>query len=207
MYALSERPLTFEEFLAWDDNSGRSFELRDGFPMPISDPSAKHEDVADDICQILLNHCTDLALPYVPKRQKQIMTGTNPATGREESRKADIVLFDRAEWERMRQSSSSAAAYVVPPLVIEVVSTNWREDYEYKLDDYEQLGIPEYWVADYAGLGGIRFIGKPKQPTLTVYALTDGEYQPTQFRGSDIVVSPTLPGLHITVERFFTSGR
>jgi Uma2 family endonuclease len=156
----------------------------------------------------LLNRLTELGLPYVPKRQKQVSTGKNPLTGREESRKADIVVFDAAEWERLRQSSSSAAAYVAPPMVIEVVSTNWREDYENKLGDYEQIGISEYWIADhhYAGLGGIRFIGKPKQPTLTVYTLTDGEYQPTPFRGSDIVISPTLPHLGITVDRFFAQG-
>jgi Uma2 family endonuclease len=172
MYAPSpQTPMTFEEFLAWDDGSGGNFELRDGFPMPIVDPNAKHEDVADELCELLSAHCKSQKLPYVPKRQKQVMTGKNPASGREESRRTDIVVFDKAEWERMRQSTGSAAAYVPPPLVIEVVSTNWRDDYEYKLNEYEALGIPEYWIVDYAGLGGIRYIGKPKKPTLTIYQL------------------------------------
>lgn len=75
MYAPAiQQPLTFEEFLAWDDGSGRSFELHDGFPMPISDPNARHEDVADVLCQLLVDHCQTLDLPYVPKRQKQVMT-------------------------------------------------------------------------------------------------------------------------------------
>ena len=30
MYATVTKPLTFEEFLAWDDGSGRDFELLDG---------------------------------------------------------------------------------------------------------------------------------------------------------------------------------
>jgi hypothetical protein len=39
MYAsIIYTPMTFEEFLAWDDGTGRDFELRDGFPMPIVDP-------------------------------------------------------------------------------------------------------------------------------------------------------------------------
>ncbi len=208
MYAPAiEKPMTFEEFLAWDDGSGRSFELRDGFPMPISDPNAKHEDVADELCEMLANHCKSSNLPYVPKRQKQIFVGRNPDTGKEESRKGDIVVFARDEWERMRQSSSSAAAYVPPPLVIEIVSSNWREDYEYKLGDYEAIGIPEYWVADYAGLGGVRFIGKPKQPTLTIYQLIDGEYQPRQFRGEEVIESSTIKGLTLTVNQIFAAGR
>lgn len=208
MYApITERPLTFAEFLAWDDGSGRDFELRDGFPMPIVDPNAKHEDVADELCEQLSNHCKALNLPYVPKRQKQVMTGRNPDTGREESRRTDIVVFDKAEWERMRQSSSSAAAYIPPPLVIEVVSTNWRDDYEAKFNEYEALGISEYWIVDFAGLGGIRYIGKPKQPTITIYELVDGEYQPHQFRGADPIESSVLQGLSLTANQIFAAGR
>jgi Uma2 family endonuclease len=201
------KPMTFEEFLAWDDGSGRDYELRDGFPMPIVDPNAKHEDVADELCEMLSSHCKDLSLPYVPKRQKQVMTGNNPVTGREESRRADIVVFDKGEWERMRQLSGSAAAYVPPPLVIEVVSTNWRDDYEHKLNEYEALQVSEYWVVDFAGLGGLRYIGSPKQPTLTIYCLTEGEYQPQQFRGDDRVESPTFRNLTLTANQIFAAGR
>jgi Uma2 family endonuclease len=35
------------------------------------------------------------------------------------------------------------------PLVVEVVSTNWRDDYLDKAGDYEEIGIPEYWIVDY----------------------------------------------------------
>jgi hypothetical protein len=35
MYAAITQPLTFEEFLAWDDGSGRTFELLDGLPVPL----------------------------------------------------------------------------------------------------------------------------------------------------------------------------
>jgi len=208
MYApVIPKPLTFEEFLAWDDGSGRSFELRDGFPMPYTDPNANHEDVADDLCERLADHCKALALPYIPKRSKQVKVRDNPATGKEESRKADIVVFAKAEWQRLKASSSSAAAYVLPPLVIEIVSTNWRDDYDTKLLEYEETGIPEYWVVDYAGLGGVRFIGKPKQPTLTVYQLIDGEYQPKAFRGDDQIESSVLQDLNLIANQVFAAGR
>ena len=29
------------------------------------------------------------------------------------------------------------------------------------------MGIAEYWILDYQGLGGRRYIGSPKQPTAT----------------------------------------
>jgi Uma2 family endonuclease len=175
--------------------------------MPLVDPTAKHEDVADELCEQLSNHCKTLNLPYVPKRQKQIMTGQNPNSGREQSRRADIVVFAKDEWERMRQSSGSAAAYVSPPLVIEVVSTNWKDDYEDKFNEYEVLGVSEYWLVDFAGLGGIRYIGKPKQPTLTIYQLIDGEYQPHAFQGDDPIESSILQNLNLTANQVFAAGR
>lgn len=208
MYApVIQTPLTFAEFLAWDDGSGRDFELRDGFPMPISDPTANHEDVADDLCKMLADHCSALNLPYIPKRSKNVKVRNNPLTGREESRKADIVVFAQEEWQQMKASTRSAAAYIPPPLVIEVVSTNWRDDYDTKLLEYEETGIPEYWVVDYAGRGGVRFIAKPKQPTLTVYQLLDEEYQPKLFRGDEQVESSILQNLNFTANRVFASGR
>nr|WP_082906440.1 Uma2 family endonuclease [Phormidesmis priestleyi] len=63
-----------------------------------------------------------------------------------------------------------------------------------------------YWVVDYAGLGGVRFIGKPKQPTLTVYQLIDGEYQPQQFRGDDPIESSVLQNLNLTANQVFAAG-
>jgi Uma2 family endonuclease len=216
---LIQSSMSFAEFLAWDDGHGQAFELRDGFPMPIVDPNAKHEDVADELCEQLARYCKTYQLPYVAKRQKQVMMEKNPLSGRESSRRSDIVVFAKSEWDRMRQSSSSAAAYVPPPLVIEVVSTNWRDDYEYKLNEYEALGIAEYWIVDYAALGGIRYIGKPKQPTLTVYQLVncdacDGdrnreesrEYQGRAFRGRDRIESLIFPDLTLTADQIFAAG-
>ncbi|MDJ0717477.1 MAG: Uma2 family endonuclease [Prochloraceae cyanobacterium] len=52
--------------------------------------------------------------------------------------------------------------------MVEVVSTNWRDDYALKMSDYESIGIDEYWIIDYLGIGGRRYIGSPKQPTFTV---------------------------------------
>jgi Uma2 family endonuclease len=195
--------LTFEAFLDWDDGSDRSFELRNGVPVPLSEPTADHEDLSDALCSHLQDFCRLRALPYVVKRAKQVRL-LRAIGEREASRKPDIVVFDRAEWEGMKGRSSSAAAYVCPPMVIEVVSTNWRDDYMTKLAEYEELGIEEYWIVDYAGLGGIRFIGSPKKPVITVYVWVDGEYVDQQFRGETIVESRFFPGLNLTAAQVFS---
>ena len=73
------------------------------------------------------------------------------------------------------------------------IAQKTSDDYLRKLADYETLGIPEYWIVDYLGLGATRYIGKPKQPTISVYQLVEGEYQIRQFRGAEQVSSATFP--------------
>ncbi|NRB07303.1 MAG: Uma2 family endonuclease [Richelia sp.] len=92
------------------------------------------------------------------------------------------------------------------PLVIEVVSKNWRDDYFTKVGQYEAIVIPEYWIVDYAALGGRKFIGNPKQPTISIYWLVEGEYQLNQFRGSVRIISPTLTEVDLTAEQIFQSA-
>ncbi|XZO01025.1 MAG: Uma2 family endonuclease [Microcoleus sp.] len=198
MIAIAQKNLSFEEFLNWDDDSGRSFELVNGVAMPLSEPTAKHEDVVDGLCRLLVDHCQSLNLPYVPRQSKQVRLNAIPGES-ESSRKADIVVFAKEEWARMRQISASAAAYIPPPLAIEVVSTNWRDDYRIKLNEYETLGILEYWIVDYAGLGGVQYIGSPKQSTATINRLIDGEYQALRYQGESTIVSPMFPQLILTI--------
>jgi Putative restriction endonuclease len=63
---------------------------------------------------------------------------------------------------------------------------------------HENMHIPEYWIIDYKALGGRKFIGNPKVPTIFVCELIDGEYQMTPFRGTDRIVSPTFLQLNLS---------
>ena len=83
----------------------------------------------------------------------------------------------------------------------------WQNDYGMKVVEYENLGIPEYWIVDYLGLGGRRFIGNPKQPTISVYKMVDGEYEANRFRGNDKIESSIFPELNLTAEQVFEAGR
>ena len=68
MYAPVIKLLTFEEFLAGDDGSGKQFELIDGVPVPLSEPNANHEDLTERLCAYLESHCQDNDLPYVSRQ-------------------------------------------------------------------------------------------------------------------------------------------
>ena len=91
-------------------------------------------------------------------------------------------------------------------MAVEVVSTNWQNDYARKKEDYALLGIPEYWFVDYLGLGGRDYIGKLKQPTITLCVLDGDEYEKLQFRGEDVLCSQLFPDLVLTANQIFDSA-
>ncbi|BAZ90810.1 hypothetical protein NIES932_23150 [Raphidiopsis curvata NIES-932] len=88
-----------------------------------------------------------------------------------------------------------------------MVSRNWQDDYLIKLGEYEKLGIEEYWIVDYLGLGGRRYIGSPKQPTISVYHVFEGEYILELFQGQDVIKSPLFSELSLRVDQISKVGQ
>ena len=196
--------VTFEEFIDWyPENSGLRYELHNGEIVEMSQPTGKHERIKGFSAAELTVLFRRLNLPYFIPNQVIVKPPS-----RESGYFPDVLILngnalaDEPLWEKYSTVTKGTSI----PLVIEVVSTNWRDDYYLKLADYEQMGIPEYWIADYAALGARKFIGNPKQPTISVYQLIDGEYQVTQFRDSDKIISTAFPELNLTVEQVFNAG-
>jgi Uma2 family endonuclease len=194
---------TFDEFIEWyPENSQVRYELHNGVIVEMPKPTGTHSNVAGFIVGILFIEILRLNLPYsIPKECVVKIEDT--------SYEPDVIVLDKnqvAEKENRWQKESIITNGSSIPLIIEVVSTNWGDDYALKMDDYEYLGIQEYWIVDYLGLGGRKFIGNPKQPTVSIYQLVDGVYQITQFRGTDRIVSPTFPELNLTAQQIFDSA-
>lgn len=196
--------LTFDEFIEWyPEKSEHKYELHNGIIVEMPKPTGKHSKVAGFSSGKLFIEIERLQLPYFIPKECVIKSGNN--TGYE----PDVIILDEqkvtaneSRWDK--ESIITLGSSV--RLVIEVVSTNWEDDYARKLDEYETMGIPEYWIIDYLGLGGHKFIGKPKQPTFSIYQLVDGEYQVTLFRDNDRLVSPTFPELNLTAKQVFDAG-
>lgn len=197
---IDKTPLSFDEFIDWyPENGERRYELRRGTIVAMPKPKGKHSQLAGDLAFELGLAIRQSDRPYfVPK---ECVVKISDDTGY----KLDIVVLDAIQlpreprWER--ESIVTRGGSIA--LAVEVISTNWRDDYLTKLGDYEALGIQEYWLVDYLGIGGRRYIGSPKQPTFTVCSLVDSEYELQQFRGSDRILSPTFPEFQLTVERLF----
>jgi Uma2 family endonuclease len=80
-----------------------------------------------------------------------------------------------------------------------VVSSNWEDDYIDKFEEYQNMGIGEYWIVDYLATGSREFIDNPKIPTVFVNLLDkNGKYQTNKFTGDDKIISRTFPELDLT---------
>jgi len=144
-----------------------------------------------------------LHLPYIIPKTALVKPPENDS-----GYSPDILVVNRSNLgnEPLWKKQSTVIHGASIPLVIEVVSTNWRDDYFTKLGQYEAIGIPEYWIVDYAALGGKRFLGNPKQPTISIYSLVEGEYRVNQFRGDNMIVSPIFPELSLTANQIFQTS-
>ncbi|MCW6051790.1 Uma2 family endonuclease [Lyngbya sp. CCAP 1446/10] len=189
--------LTFEQFVKQlPDEEGR-YELVNGEIVKIL-PIRLHEDLADFLVKQFDKEIDRVPLNY--RVSGRFMVRTLTSSGREQGRHPDVSVIDKTLWE----SKPFAHSAITEPLqlVVEVVSTNWEDDYIDKLDEYQRLGISEYWIVDYLALGSRDYLGNPKVPTVFVYLLDEnGVYQMTAFRGNERIVSRTFPELALTAEQ------
>ncbi|MEZ2300476.1 MAG: Uma2 family endonuclease [Microcoleus sp.] len=189
--------LTFEQFVKQlPDEEGR-YEFVNGEIVKIL-PIRLHEDVADFLIKQFDREVDRVPLNY--RVSGRFMLRTLTQNGKEQGRHPDVTVVDKTIWKS--QPFAYSALTEPPQLVVEVVSTNWEDDYIDKLDEYQRLGIAEYWIVDYLALGSRNYLGNPKEPTVFVYLLDEnGVYQMSAYRGSDRIISRTFPELALTAEQ------
>ncbi|MBH8563935.1 Uma2 family endonuclease [Nostoc sp. CENA67] len=204
MTQVLRKVVTFEEFVAkYPDNTGKRYELHDGVVVEMPQPTGDHEGIILFLATKITLEYSQLSLPYGIPKTVLVKPPEN-----ESAYSPDVLILNLPNLvnEPLWKKESTVTQPASIPLVVEVVSTNWRDDYHKKYADYEEMGIPEYWIVDYAALGGREFIGKPKQPTILVCTLEEGEYQINKFRGNDRIQSLLFPELNLTVQQIFEAG-
>ena len=199
---IEQKQLSFDEFLARYGGDNR-YELIDGEVFDL-EPTGLHEEVAAFITTKVCVQIDKIDLPWFVLQRGLLRPSHLSMT----AFRPDVAVVDRDELSKELLWSNQSILTLGSSIkfVAEVVSSNWQNDYARKVEDYAVLGIPEYWIADYAGLGGTRHIGKPKQPTLSICTLVDGEYEIQQFRGNQTITSTIFPGLKLTAEQVLRAG-
>ena len=196
MVYISNKLLSFEDFLAQYGDDDR-YELVDGELVEI-EPTGPHEMISGKIAMRVAQEIDRLGYPwFIPKS-----CILRPFSGVATARRPDVAIVnesalgDKLLWEYEPVITQGRSV----PLVVEVVSTNWENDYARKLEEYALFGILEYWIVDFRGLGGMAYIGRPKQPTFTVCQLVGEDYEQRQFRLTEPIVSPLFPALNFTLQ-------
>ncbi len=108
------------------------------------------------------------------------------------NRKPDLVVL---QTEHLVVAKQAVLLDMVPPLfVAEVVSPgndnsdNYLQDYVWKRQQYEEMGIPEYWIID------------PHREKVTVLGLVDGTYSDREYVAPEQTISKVFPTLSVTVQ-------
>ena len=193
MSTLAKQKLTFDQFLEQCPEDG-FYELVEGEIVAVRS-TRNHDDVAKFLLFSLNDEIRRLNLNYVVNNTAVIRTVTEDKT--EQGRKPDVSVIDRDVWRSNRSDYNALEEPI--QLAVEVTSTNWDDDYIDKLDEYQRLGIPEYWIVDYLAIASREYLGNPKIPTIFVFLLdAEGKYQRTQFRGDERIDSRTFPELTLT---------
>jgi Uma2 family endonuclease len=196
----SEPALSFEQFLEQSPEEGR-YELVDGKMVKIL-ATRQHYDVAGLIMDAMKDEVKRLQLNFVVNDVGVVLTSNKK--GKEQGRHPDVSVIDLTVWRSDRLNHRGLREPI--QLAVEVVSTNWEDDYIDKLDEYERLGILEYWIVDYLAVGSRTYLGDPKQPSVFVFTLdTEGKYQLARFQNSDRVISQTFPELNLTVDQIISA--
>lgn len=202
MVQLTPKLLTVDQFITQYGDRER-YELIDGELIEM-EPTGPHEQVAAYIGR-KLNVEIDRqdATYFIPYRCLIKILGTETAF------RPDLTVLDqnRLVNEPLWQQEPVITLGASVKLVVEVVSTNWQNDYARKVEDYAVLGVPEYWIVDYLGIGGREYIGKPKQPTITICTLVEDEYQKRLFRSDDLLVSSIFLDLRLKALQVFAASQ
>ena len=194
--------LTFADFLEkYPDGSG-IYELVNGEIVKVEATRA-HKNVARFLVKSFDRESERLELDYIV--DKDIVFRTVTARGQEQGRNPDVGVVKASVWNSNVRGYGALTEPI--QLAVEVTSTNWEDDYVDKLDEYQRLGICEYWIVDYLAIASRTYLGNPKISTVFVYSLENDRYLVQSFTGNERIISKTFPELEITVEQIVISSQ
>jgi len=174
--------MSYEQFLAWP-HENTHVEWVDEKVIPMAPISDQHNELSGFLLT-LLTHFVEYhrlgKLRYEPFQMKSApdLPGRSP----------DILFISNANLPRLKKTHLEGPA----DLVIEIISPDSRaRDRGKKFYEYEQAGVPEYWLLD------------PDRKQAEFYLrAADGIYRPAPTP-ENLYKSPTLPNLWLKVDWLF----
>lgn len=176
-------PMTYEEYLAWEQEGVGLTEWVDGEVIVHMPPKPLHQDLVSFLDRLVgaFVDLYDLGKLYVSPIEVKLWPD-GP------SREPDLVFLSNSNRHRITSKRIVGA----PDLIIEIVSTeSVRRDRVDKHDEYEGVGVREYWVID----------NRPGQRRALFHQLApDGQYQRVPIEEDGVYRSAVLPGFWLRVD-------
>ncbi len=173
------RRMSFAAFLVSDDVPEHSEWVR-GEVVPMAPVGEGHQDLGSMLIaslRLFVEHYQLGRLFYEPFQMHLQPSDT--------SRAPDVLVVLTEHLDRVRQNYLDGPA----DLVIEIISPgSRRRDTVEKFGEYEQAGVPEYWILD------------PERQEALFYTLTEGAYEALQPDASGRLDSRVVPGLWLQVD-------
>jgi Uma2 family endonuclease len=195
MTVATQRRMSLEEYLTYDDGTDTRYELVDGVLVEMGAENDINIMIEGFLVAILLQ----VVPHYLIRRGTEIeVTGTAAKT-----RYPDLMVLTDATLAAMKRDQRSLVLkdMAPPTLVVEVVSPgdpgdeNYDRDYIDKRTEYAARKIPEYWLID------------PVRQVVLVWTLQNDQYVGCSFTGNSAIVSPAFPSLALTAEQVLGAGR
>ena len=194
MVTATNRCMTLEEYLRYDDGTDTRYELVEGVLVAMGAEYPINSTIASFLFAVFLG----LGIPYYCLAiGHQIAVSSTKATARQ----PDLVVHTEASAAAILSGSRLLMPEMpLPRLVVEVVSnsntdqTSRNRDYSDKRSEYAMRGIPEYWLID------------PDQQVVLILTLHGAEYVEHRFEPKQMIVSPTFPDLKLTAEQILNAG-
>jgi Uma2 family endonuclease len=180
------RFLDFEDYLAYDDGSDNLYELFNGELVHLSPESGRNSEIINLLFAQLL---AIFGFRLIRSRGLEIEVRGEP-----KNRFPDLTVLRSEHAELLQQRDTIRLSMPPPRLVIEVVSPgNVQRDRDYiaKRHQYEDRGIPEYWIVD------------PIEEQILLLQLVSGTYQGKSYRGETPLQSLICPKVLISASQLF----
>ncbi len=192
MTVATDRKMTIEEYLDYDDGTDTRYELVDGVLVEMS---AEHP-LNPQIAVFLMFAFARLG---ISERNLIIGHQVGVSSSRATARQPDLMVHSDESRAAIREDGRILRANrPAPLLVVEVASSSTTDrkscirDYEEKAAEYAERLIPEYWIVD------------PDRSWVMVGTLVEGLYKFETFTGDSTVISPTFPALTLTAEQILS---
>ncbi len=196
MTLATDRRMTLQEFLSYDDGTENCYELVDGVLVEMGAESTTNTIIAG----FLFGFFIQMGLPsYRIGFKQKIEVASRYVTARD----PDLIVHSEESFQAIDERKEACLLYgeADPLVVIEVVSPgdetkdNYQRDYVQKPGEYADRRIGEFWRVD------------PQRKWVQIGVLVSGHYEFTTFQGHEPIVSQLFPRLKLTATQVLSAGR